>query len=328
MKFSKLVLMTSAAMLLAAPAYAQKSKDTLRIAINNPFIKLSGYHVPLDDAGAFYREIYEGLIAYDEHKQKYVPMLAKSWKRISPTTLEFELRDDIKFHNGNKFDADDVIATINYIGDPKVRIVFKSRYTWVERVEKLGPHKIRIVAKKPRSTDLSLLAYRVVIWDAETLNALKDKSDYGRLSPVGTGAYKVAKVDKNEGTIIERYEGYNVNKNYNTAVIKRVHGIPMPDRQTQVAQMLTGGIEVMRNVPPDTAKNLAKNPKFGITAMPSPSIFYLALDSTNQSGNKALSDPRVRLAVHKAIDRDALIKNLVPGGNVATNSGGFVSARR
>ena len=310
--------MAAAAALLSAPAMAQKSKDTLLIAVNNPFSVLSGYHLPIDDAGAIYRDVYEGLVAYDEYKRKYIPMLAKAWRRVAPDTLEFDLREDIKFHNGNGFDADDVVATINYIKDPKVKLTFKRRYSWFKRVEKISRYKVRIVAKKVNSIDLGLMAYRIVIWDAETMAKLDRVADYGRLSPVGTGSYRVLQVDKNKGTIVERYAGYNSNKEYNRAGIKRIHAISMPDRQTHVAQLLTGGVDLIRNVQPDTAKDLKKNPNLNVTAVPSPSIFYLALDSGNKSGNKAISDQRVRLAMHKAINRDQLIKHLVPGGEGAT----------
>jgi hypothetical protein len=71
MKITRLAILASAAALLSSPALAQKSKDTLRIAVNNPFAVLSGYHLPVDDAGAIYRDVYEGLIAYDEHKKKW-----------------------------------------------------------------------------------------------------------------------------------------------------------------------------------------------------------------------------------------------------------------
>ena len=55
MHISKLTLLAAVAGLAATPALAQKSKDTLRIAVNNPFAVLSGYHLPVDDAGAIYR---------------------------------------------------------------------------------------------------------------------------------------------------------------------------------------------------------------------------------------------------------------------------------
>ena len=116
-----------AAALAVTPAAAQKSKDTIRLAILDAFSLVDSYHFPLDEAGAFFRTMQQPLVLYDEHKRKWVPLLAKSFKRIDERTLEFDLRDDITFHNGNKFDAEDVKATIDYIRDPAVKIRFNAR---------------------------------------------------------------------------------------------------------------------------------------------------------------------------------------------------------
>src|SRR3546814_10010540 len=153
------------------------------------FGSIDPYHFPHDEAGSFYRTIYQGLIEFDEYEGEFIPVLAKSWKRVSPTVLEFELRDDVTFHNGNKFTADDVVATIDYISDPKTRIRFKNRYDWA-KAEKPGPYKVRITAEEAFSTDLSALAYRFKMLDAETMKGLDKVSDYGRLTPVATGTYK------------------------------------------------------------------------------------------------------------------------------------------
>ena len=60
--------------------------------------------------------------------------------------------------SGNKFTAEDVKHTIAYLGDPKVKIRFKRRYTWVKEVKILGPHKLQIIGKKPQATAKKLLA--------------------------------------------------------------------------------------------------------------------------------------------------------------------------
>ena len=90
MRSLKFTLFAMAAALSASPALAQKSQDTLRVSVNNPFVALSSYNLPLDEAAVFYSEVYEKLLNYDEHSQKYVPALAKSWKQIDDSTIEFE----------------------------------------------------------------------------------------------------------------------------------------------------------------------------------------------------------------------------------------------
>jgi peptide/nickel transport system substrate-binding protein len=325
MHISKLAFVAGAAFALATlaqPASAQKSADTLRLAVISPFAALSTYDLPHEEAAVFSREIYDFLMTYDEHNKKYVPGLAKSWKRVDDKTLEIELRDDVKFHNGNKFDSADVKATLDYLLDPKSKITYQGRYNWVRELEILGPHKIRVHAVEPTATDLNTLAYRFQMWDAETLNALADKGDYSRTQVMGTGIYKMVSFDRNKGVLVERNDAYNTTA-VKKAPIKRIQGTFIPDRETQAAQLMTGGIDWIRGATPDAAKHLSANPNLKVSYVASPTFVYIALDSQNLSGNKALSDHRVRKAIHKAIDREAIIKYLVPGGEVAEHVQGL-----
>src|SRR6201995_5221146 len=112
--------------LVNPPAQADKANDTLRIAVNDWWSTLDPYQFALDEAAVFFRNVYETLVSYDERNHKFVPRLAKSWTRIDDKTIEYELRDDVKFHNGDHFDADDVIGTIAFINDPSVPLRFKN----------------------------------------------------------------------------------------------------------------------------------------------------------------------------------------------------------
>jgi peptide/nickel transport system substrate-binding protein len=108
----KTYLVTAAAagalVLMAGSAVAQKAKDTIKVTIQEGFPALDPYNYPSNEAGQWARDIYGRLTVYDEHKGQMIGELAKSWKRIDDRTIEFELRDDIKFSSGNKFTADDV----------------------------------------------------------------------------------------------------------------------------------------------------------------------------------------------------------------------------
>src|SRR5690349_18553030 len=98
MRVAKVAFVTAVSFLVAVPALvsfsppamAQKAQDTLRVAVNNPFNILSTYDLPVDEGLVYSHEIYDYMMNYDEHTQKFVPGLAKSWKRIDDKTLEFE----------------------------------------------------------------------------------------------------------------------------------------------------------------------------------------------------------------------------------------------
>ena len=300
----------------ALPAAAQKSADTVRLAVNDTFSVLDEYHFPLDEAGAFDRAVYQPLITYDEHKKVWVPVLAKAWKRVDQKTIEFNLQENALFHNGNKFSAEDVKATFDYLTDPKSKVRFKERFTWVDRVEILSPYKIRLHANRELSTDMGYLAYRMRIHDSKYMKTLADQEDYGK-NPVGSGHYKVTSIGRNDGMQVERVEDYWEKSGYYPAPVKRVRAVFMPDRQTQAAQLITGGIDLMRNITSDDAASLSKQPNIAVTPTSSSMFLYVTLDAAGRSKNKAMTDERVRKAFVMAIDRKMLQKEIIPGGSIA-----------
>ncbi len=131
-----LLVVGAGAVAFAGSAAAQKSKDTLRMASNDHYAILSPYDLPLDEASLVYQQVYSPFLSYDEYKGKFVPELLKFWKKVNPTTLEFELRHDITLHPGKNMNADDAVASIEYPIDPKTKIRGKGRYRWVKRVKK------------------------------------------------------------------------------------------------------------------------------------------------------------------------------------------------
>ena len=303
----------AAALLAATPSFAQKAKDTLRIAANDQYSVLSPHDLPLDEAAPFYNQIYSPLMVYDEANGKFLPELAKSWKHINPTTIEFELREDIVLHSGKKFNADDIMAMINYVIDPKTKVRSQNRYTWVKSTEKLGPYKFRAHLTEPYALDLFAFTYRFVAEDSDILAKLDNKADYGRVSAASAGPYKLTSYDRNQGFTLEKFKDLKIA--HRRAPIGRIHIVPVTDDQTQIAQLLTGGIDVLRNVSEDNAKELAKRPNIDVTPTKSSQYAYFMMDAIARSGRKEFTDLRVRKAFNMAINRDAIAKEIIPGGD-------------
>lgn len=302
---------------VATPASAQKSKDTLRMSANDVYSVLSPYDMALEEAGQIYDQIYSPLMSLEEKTGKWVPELASSWTRVDPLTLEFNLREGVLLHSGKRFTADDIKAAIDYTIDPKTKIRSKNRYTWVKSAEKLGDHKLRVHLVEPYALDLLAFASRFSVIDSDIMAKLDNKEDYGRVSAASAGPYKLVSMDRNKGSVVERFEGLNPALTHRRAPIRRIEIVAVPDRQAQIAQMLTGGLDLLRNVPEDAAKELAKIPTLQITPVKSSSYIYLMMDAISRSGRKELSDARVRKAIVMAIDREKIAKEIVPGGSEA-----------
>lgn len=295
--------------LIAAEALAQKNQDTVRIALPEPVKRIDAYHFPVKDANFYTREIFEPLIRYHEADGKFVPALARSWKRIDPTTIEFELRDDIKFTNGNSFDAEDVVKILAWRNDPKTRLEFKGRTAMFKGAEKLGPHVVRIYTRQPTATDLMALAYSLPIYDSKVFDALEDKSDYGK-NPISTGSIKVVSFDNTAGIVVERNEDYDRGPK---PAYRRLIGVPLPDRQTQTAHLLAGTVDAIKVETRDQYDELARMPNLVAYSRSQFAILVMEIDVRGRSARKELLDPRVRKALMMAIDRRALADSLIPG---------------
>ena len=312
-------LMTTAAavLMLSQTAMAQKSSDTLKLTVLDPFPMADPYYVPANEANQWNRSIHGRLIVYDEYKGEFVGELAKSWKHIDDKTIEFELRDDINFTSGNHFTGEDVKYTMEYFADPNVNVRFKQRFDWIDHVDVLSPYKIRVYAKAPRADDLEVIAYRHHIFDKKVHEALDDKSTYGKVNPSSTGAYKVVSIDHNGNIRLVRNDDAVAKLKNLRAPIKNIVGVPIVDRQTQIAQLITGGTHVLAKATPDILKEFEGNPDFKVTPFSSRLLAYITIDAAGRSDNKIFTDKRLRLAFIKAIDREKLIQAFVPGADIA-----------
>ncbi len=306
--------MTLAAASLATEAIAQKSKNTVRIGYYDPISMVDATYDPKPETGLTSGSVYDNLIAFDRKSSKFMPLLAKSWSRVSPKIIEFKLRDDVKFHDGSEFDADDVVYTINWMADPKVKFRIKSRYFWIDKAEKVDKYTVRVHSKRPQASALMRLAISTPIYPSDVHGALKVKSTFGR-NGIGTGPYKVVSVDPNNGVVLEKNTNY---KHGNLAKpagsVDRVHMRPIPETQTQIAQMLTGGLDMMYRVPKDQIDAMKSDPRFKVTVQKGQLFYYMAIDSIGKSGHPALKDKRVRKALMMAVNREGIRKNLIPGG--------------
>jgi peptide/nickel transport system substrate-binding protein len=310
-RFYRIALMGAVASLAVFPAVAQKAKDTLRVAVTTNIPLLSIYEFAQPDADFFYRELYDNLMLYNEETQKFDPRLAKSAKQVDATTIEFELRDDVTFHSGNKMTADDAVYTLKWTVDPNTKMFLQNRYTGViKSAEKTGPYTFRLQTVAPTAIDMLRLRSFFVL-DSKIHEPLSDKSEYGRKG-VGTGPLQLTSFEPGQKLVMTPFKDFKLGK---PNEIGRVEGYVIGDQQTQIAQMMTGGMDLIRDPSQDQMVEFSKRPGMATSVGGPNNIIYLNLDATNRSGEaKPLTDVRVRRAIAMAVDREALIKTFgVPG---------------
>ncbi len=293
--------------LAAAPAVAQKSKDTLRFPLADGESILDPYLNPGVFNNTWEPSVWDSLLGFDSKNVKFTAQLARGWAQTSPTTYEYELRDDIKWQDGTRFSADDVVYTLNYLIDPKVTLRYKSNWAWLKSIEKLGPYKVRLTSNYP-APDGMMWMTSTSIFPKHLHEPLADKQAFGA-KPVGTGPFTITKIDKNTGITAERYTDFKPSPMKVPAGVGKVVAEPVPDAGTLVAKLLRGDIDLARDVPSDQAIALRDTGRFEFTLSP-PTLSYsfIGFPSKGAESVKALGDVRVRQAIIRAIDRKAVVQ--------------------
>jgi peptide/nickel transport system substrate-binding protein len=299
---------------VAGPALAQKSADTVRVGLLDPLRVVDSLYDPKQETSFVVGSVYDNTVRYDDRAGAFKPLMAKSFTRVSDTVIEMELRDDIKWHDGQPFTADDVVDLYKWLLDPKTQLRNKENHTWLASVEKLAPYKIRYIAKAINTMDLWQIS-NADIYPTHIHAKLENRETFGQ-HPVGSGPYRVTEFDRNKGVTLERWDDYKPAGDWHKASnVKRFQTITIPDAQTQVAQLKVGGVDVIQGLEKDQVDDLRSDPKLAVTADQNLLVVYMLLDAKGRSGVPALTDTRVRRAIEMAIDRKALAKALIAGAD-------------
>ena len=247
--------------------------------------------------------IYSGLIYADENLEPKGD-LAESWE-VSKDGREwtFQLRKGVKFHDGEDFTADDVIYNYNRIKDPKTASIHRRRLDEIDAIEKLDPHVVRFKLKSASGS--FLMTMTAVPGRALIIASPKSLEKMGRdqfsITPVGTGPFRVAEHEVGTKLVLERHDDYH----RGVPKIKRITVIPVVEPETAVAALRTGEIQFHNRPPNQFFDILDRDPNITMLQGPDPGFRGLML---NQDKVPAFKDVRVRLAISKAIDRDAFVK--------------------
>ena len=293
------------------PAFADKSNNTLNFAWTKELETLDRYYNTAREGMIVSRHVYDDLIYRDPQTWEYKPLLATSWKWIDPSTMELELREGVVFHNGEKFDADDVVYTLNFVSNPENKVLVQRNVNWIKKAEKLGTYKVRILLHKPFPAALEYLAGNVPIYPNEYY-AKVGPQGFG-LKPVGTGPYKVVTVEQGKRIVFEKNTDYFKDSPKGQPAIDRIVQRTIPEMTTMVAELMTGGLDWIYMVPTDQAEKLEKLPSLNVVRAETMRIGFLQMDVTGRTGDTPVKDVRVRKAICYAVDREAIAKNLVGG---------------
>ena len=301
------------------PVQAGPADDTLNIAWGGELATLDRYYNVLREGIIVGRLIWDSLLYKNPETLEFEPLLAESYRFLDATTMEFKLRQGITFHNGEPFNADDVVFTLNHMSNPDNGVLTQRNVNWIMDVVKVDQYTVQLKMKQPTPTALEFLGGPLLIYPDEYYSAVGSEG-MGR-EPVGTGPYKVTKFNLGASTTFERNESYFADSPKGQPKIGKIVQRTIPDNNTQIAELFAGTVDWIWKVPRDQADRLKTNRNITVANEQTLRIGYLSFDSSNRTGNNSpVNNPLVRKAIAHAIDREAIVSQLVGGSSVVVHS--------
>ena len=299
---------------LSLSALANKANDTLIYASDSEVENISQYHNNLREGVVLAHLIWDTLIYRDPKSGEYKPQLATAWKWESPTALVMDLRSGVQFQNGDKFTADDVVFTFNYVVSDESKAVTRQNTDWIKDVQKLGDYKVRINLKRAFPAALEYLAGPLPIYPGAYFKKV-GLAGFSR-APIGTGPYKVTSVTPGQGVTMVKNTNYFKDSPQGQPKIGNIKFVIIPDPETRAAQLMTGAVDWIWRVPADQAESLKSTPNISVQSGETMRVGFVTIDATGASSpNSPFKDLRVRQAVNYAINRKGIADNLVRGGS-------------
>lgn len=309
--FSRSSLLLGVLLLAADPAQAQKSADTLRISWREAVLDPDPYHNALRNGLVLAHQAWDGLIWRDPTTLTLKPLLATAWRFVDDTTLDFDLRPDATFQNGDKLTSADVVYTVQQaLADPDLAV--PSNYAWLAGAEALDPTHVRLHLKRVFPAALEYIALAMPILPAHYRQVM-GKDGYSR-HPIGAGPYRITTVSP-ELITLDRYDGYYPGSPKGQPTIAHLVIRQVPSPADEIADLMQGRADWIWSYAPEQSAVIAQNPGLQELRMESMRIGYLQFDAAGRSDpHTPFTDVRVRQAAEMAVDRAKLSKDLLAVG--------------
>lgn len=293
-------------------------------------------------------QIYDTLVAQNLDME-IGEGLAKDWEQVDDNTWSFTLKEDVTFHNGSEFTAEDVKATIDRLLDPAVGSSVAFMFEMVEEIEVVDDHEVHFHTEYPFAPLLSHLAHNTAgimskeVIDEDYQNALdgadadisvedyydmreeggdefEDLSeeiseDLGQViaeNPDGTNHLQLQERNPGENVVLEKFDEFHGEERNFETVTYRV----IPENQARLAELETGGIAVNDSVDAENMQRVRDHEDTDIIDQQGLSMTYLAFNYEKEP----FDDENVRQAISHAIDRESIINEIQDGRGVVAST--------
>src|SRR5882724_13516635 len=294
---------------LASGADAAPPKDAIVIGLLAEPVTMDPAQVTDLNSARVTKRIFEGLVAQELGSYKLIPGLARTWD-ISKDglTYTFNLRPNVTFHDGTPFNAEAVKFCYERQLNEEGPYYKTGTYPYVkgflgnvQSIEVVNPLTVQIKLKTPLTPFLQYLAHQsLFIYSPEALKKWgKDIVKH----PVGTGPFKLETWEPGVKVVLARNDQYWGG----APKIRQAIYVPIIEAQARLAAIKTGEIDLTMDVPPDSLDDLRRDPNVVVAESNSSAAWYIALNTRHP----VLKDRRVRQALNYAVNKDAIIRDIL-----------------
>lgn len=303
----------AAAVAVGLPAaMAQPAQNTLRWFSDTEPANISPYFNSTREGVIFGFHVWDAPLYRNLQTGEYEMHLAESVRVVDDTTIELRIREGIVAHNGDTVDARDVVATVEFALNPANQLTNLGRTRWLSGAELVDNRTVRLRTPAPFGPWQEYLTTLLIIPRA----SLAGGRDGMGQNPIGTGPYRVGELSPGQRIVFERFDRYFGGAKGRPEV-ERLIFRRVPEANTRVAELLTGGVDWIWRVTPDQARNLQRRRGLTLASGGTVRFHYLQMDAAGRSGTEGnpMRDVRVRRAINHAIDRAGIVRNLVGEGS-------------
>ncbi|GAA2584887.1 ABC transporter substrate-binding protein [Dactylosporangium fulvum] len=260
------------------------------------------------------RNVYDSLI-FQDAKGAFHPWLAKSWEiSADGTTYTFNLRDDVTFHDGTKFDATAAKATFDHFVDPATKAPLAGSLPF-ESATAAAPATLVVKLKSPFAPFLQLASFSVLgIQSPAALAKGQAALCAGGPNAVGTGPFTTAAYTKGQSLTFARYDAYNWPPDgaahQGAAYLDKVEVRFLPENAIRVGAVSSGQAQLAANVPPVTAAAFEAGGGVRILSAAAAGTPFTAYLNTKRA---PFDDVKVRQAFQRGIDIENIVKSVYAG---------------
>ncbi|HEY3934821.1 MAG TPA: peptide ABC transporter substrate-binding protein [Gemmatimonadales bacterium] len=251
-----------------------------------------------------------------------IPALARSWRRVDPLTLIFELDPRARWQDGAPVTAHDVVYTWQLANNPVVGND-QSRLESIASVEAIGDRTVRVQFKRPSAEQVYTFAFLMQPLPSHLLERLAPEaittSDYAR-HPIGDGPFRMARRVPGQLLELDADSTFFLGR----PTISRVLFRYVEDPNARITLFLTGETDILDVIPEPAMAQVRGRADARLIAVPSNDLVSFVFNTRSSTDttrpSPLFTDPRVRQALTLALDRTTIARSIFDTGATAPDA--------